>query len=180
MAGPAVSSSWKGDSGCRRGDCQRGNLFGRAHPYRRASYAAAGPTSRRPSFWPKVSRLGFKILRLKTGTPMRLHADSINWKVFIPSPAMNRPFPFPCSPGQSKEQDSLPSGHTTRRLQRSSATICICRLCIPENPGIGPAIALPSKTRSSNSPTRKAPFLPGTEGCATRKSMSTHVFEPAG
>jgi tRNA uridine 5-carboxymethylaminomethyl modification enzyme len=41
-----------------------------------------------------IAALGFKILRLKTGTPMRLHADSINWENFIPQPGDEPPFPF--------------------------------------------------------------------------------------
>jgi tRNA uridine 5-carboxymethylaminomethyl modification enzyme len=41
-----------------------------------------------------IAALGFKILRLKTGTPMRLHADSIDWGKFIPQPGDEPPLPF--------------------------------------------------------------------------------------
>jgi tRNA uridine 5-carboxymethylaminomethyl modification enzyme len=41
-----------------------------------------------------ITALGLKILRLKTGTPMRLHADSINWEKFIPQPGDEPPLSF--------------------------------------------------------------------------------------
>jgi tRNA uridine 5-carboxymethylaminomethyl modification enzyme len=41
-----------------------------------------------------IAALGFTILRLKTGTPMRLHADSISWENFIPQPGDEPPIPF--------------------------------------------------------------------------------------
>ncbi len=41
-----------------------------------------------------LRRLGLRIGRLKTGTPMRLHADSIDWSAFEPQPGDNNPIPF--------------------------------------------------------------------------------------
>ena len=41
-----------------------------------------------------IRALGFQILRLKTGTPMRLHADSIDWARFTPQPGDEPPQPF--------------------------------------------------------------------------------------
>lgn len=41
-----------------------------------------------------LRRLGLRIGRLKTGTPMRLHADSINWSAFEPQPGDDDPIPF--------------------------------------------------------------------------------------
>ncbi|MFQ6037562.1 MAG: tRNA uridine-5-carboxymethylaminomethyl(34) synthesis enzyme MnmG [Candidatus Aminicenantales bacterium] len=38
--------------------------------------------------------LGFKTFRLKTGTPMRLHKDSIDWTAFKPQPGDEDPVPF--------------------------------------------------------------------------------------
>ncbi|MBN1273752.1 MAG: tRNA uridine-5-carboxymethylaminomethyl(34) synthesis enzyme MnmG [Candidatus Aminicenantes bacterium] len=38
--------------------------------------------------------LGFKIYRLKTGTPMRLHKDTIDWDKFTPQPGDEEPIPF--------------------------------------------------------------------------------------
>jgi len=38
--------------------------------------------------------LGLKIFRLKTGTPMRLHKDSIDWAGFTPQPGDKNPVPF--------------------------------------------------------------------------------------
>lgn len=41
-----------------------------------------------------LRRLGLRIGRLKTGTPMRLHADSIDWSAFEPQPGDDDPIPF--------------------------------------------------------------------------------------
>lgn len=41
-----------------------------------------------------IKSLGFKTMRLKTGTPMRLHSDSIDWSQFIPQPGDEPPTPF--------------------------------------------------------------------------------------
>jgi tRNA uridine 5-carboxymethylaminomethyl modification enzyme len=41
-----------------------------------------------------IVALGFHTLRLKTGTPMRLHADSIDWENFVPQPGDEPPLPF--------------------------------------------------------------------------------------
>lgn len=41
-----------------------------------------------------IRKLGFKTKRLKTGTPMRLHYDSIDWSKFIPQPGDEPPIPF--------------------------------------------------------------------------------------
>ncbi|HUU04745.1 MAG TPA: tRNA uridine-5-carboxymethylaminomethyl(34) synthesis enzyme MnmG [Patescibacteria group bacterium] len=60
-----------------------------------ASYAA-GRANEPPSrqLAENIRDLGFEILRLKTGTPMRLHADSIDWKNFVPQPGDEPPLPF--------------------------------------------------------------------------------------
>lgn len=41
-----------------------------------------------------LRRLGFKIFRLKTGTPMRLDKHTIDWTVFSPQPGDERPVAF--------------------------------------------------------------------------------------
>ncbi len=41
-----------------------------------------------------LRKLGLRIGRLKTGTPMRLHADSIDWSAFEPQPGDDNPIPF--------------------------------------------------------------------------------------
>ena len=41
-----------------------------------------------------IKDLGFKIIRLKTGTPMRLHSDSIDWEKLEPQPGDDPPVPF--------------------------------------------------------------------------------------
>jgi tRNA uridine 5-carboxymethylaminomethyl modification enzyme len=41
-----------------------------------------------------IKELGFETMRLKTGTPMRLHYDSIDWSRFEPQPGDEPPVPF--------------------------------------------------------------------------------------
>lgn len=41
-----------------------------------------------------LKRLGFRMLRLKTGTPMRLDKNSIDWGKFQPQPGDEQPVPF--------------------------------------------------------------------------------------
>ncbi|MCX7973013.1 MAG: tRNA uridine-5-carboxymethylaminomethyl(34) synthesis enzyme MnmG [Candidatus Aminicenantes bacterium] len=41
-----------------------------------------------------LRRLGLKIIRLKTGTPMRLDRQSIDWSYFTPQPGDDEPVPF--------------------------------------------------------------------------------------
>ena len=41
-----------------------------------------------------IRKLGFQVRRLKTGTPMRLHRDSIDWHTFKPQPGDEPPIPF--------------------------------------------------------------------------------------
>jgi len=41
-----------------------------------------------------LKETGFGIIRLKTGTPMRLHADSIEWSRFVAQPGDEPPIPF--------------------------------------------------------------------------------------
>jgi tRNA uridine 5-carboxymethylaminomethyl modification enzyme len=61
-----------------------------------------------------IAALGFKILRLKTGTPMRLHADSINWEKFIPQPGDEPPLPFSMfTKGKVKNRILCHLGYTT-------------------------------------------------------------------
>ncbi len=41
-----------------------------------------------------LQKIGFKTIRLKTGTPMRLHRDSIDWTQFKEQPGDMQPVPF--------------------------------------------------------------------------------------
>lgn len=41
-----------------------------------------------------LKKLSLKLFRLKTGTPMRLHRDTIDWKRFKPQPGDDIPVPF--------------------------------------------------------------------------------------
>jgi tRNA uridine 5-carboxymethylaminomethyl modification enzyme len=41
-----------------------------------------------------IEELGFKLRRLKTGTPPRLHKDSIDWTKTEPQPGDEKPIPF--------------------------------------------------------------------------------------
>jgi tRNA uridine 5-carboxymethylaminomethyl modification enzyme len=61
-----------------------------------------------------IAALGFEILRLKTGTPMRLHADSIDWGKFIPQPGDEPPQPFSMfTKGKVKNRILCHLGYTT-------------------------------------------------------------------
>ncbi len=66
-----------------------------------------------------IHDLGFEVLRLKTGTPMRLHADSIDWTKFAPQPGDEPPLPFSMytrRPVRNRVQCFL--GHTTPEVGR--------------------------------------------------------------
>ncbi len=41
-----------------------------------------------------LKKLGLKIIRLKTGTPMRLDSHTIDWSLFVPQPGDEEPVPF--------------------------------------------------------------------------------------
>ncbi|MBN2344915.1 MAG: tRNA uridine-5-carboxymethylaminomethyl(34) synthesis enzyme MnmG [Candidatus Aminicenantes bacterium] len=64
-----------------------------------ASYPA-GRANEPPSLQlaENIRALGFATVRLKTGTPMRLHADSIDWGAFTPQPGDEPPQPFSLAP----------------------------------------------------------------------------------
>ncbi len=57
---------------------------------------AAGRANEPPSIElsENLKKLGLKIFRLKTGTPMRLHKDTIDWHHFTPQPGDDKPVPF--------------------------------------------------------------------------------------
>lgn len=59
-----------------------------SYPAGRANEPSAVELSR------NLKSLGLKIFRLKTGTPMRLHRDSIDWTCFTPQPGDDNPVPF--------------------------------------------------------------------------------------
>ena len=85
-----------------------------------ASYAAGRanePASRQLA--ENIRDLGFEILRLKTGTPMRLHADSIDWKNFVPQPGDEPPLPFSMyTRAKVKNRVCCYLGHTTPAVGR--------------------------------------------------------------
>ncbi len=58
------------------------------YPAGRANEPSAVDLSR------SLKNLGLKIFRLKTGTPMRLHKDSIDWDYFTPQAGDDNPVPF--------------------------------------------------------------------------------------
>ncbi|MBN2399931.1 MAG: tRNA uridine-5-carboxymethylaminomethyl(34) synthesis enzyme MnmG [Candidatus Aminicenantes bacterium] len=81
-----------------------------------ATTYAAGRANEPPSLRlaENIAVLGFKILRLKTGTPMRLHADSIDWGKFMPQPGDEPPMPFSMfTKGKVKNRILCYLGHTT-------------------------------------------------------------------
>ena len=105
-----------------------------------------------------LKRLGFPVGRLKTGTPPRLDGRTIDWDVFAPQPADERPVPFSFST-QTIEQPQITCfiGYTNEKVHNS------IRSNIHESPlysgqikGVGPrycpsiedkVVKFPGKTR---------------------------------
>ncbi|MCP5053769.1 MAG: tRNA uridine-5-carboxymethylaminomethyl(34) synthesis enzyme MnmG [bacterium] len=66
----------------------------------------------------QIKDLGFKTIRLKTGTPMRLHLDSIDWGRFDPQPGDEPPTPFSMfTRGKVKNKITCYLGYTTPELK---------------------------------------------------------------
>src|SRR5947207_6750211 len=67
-----------------------------------------------------LKKLGFPVGRLKTGTPPRLDGRTIDWDVFEPQPADERPVPFSFST-QSIEQPQITCfiGYTNEEVHRT-------------------------------------------------------------
>ncbi len=62
---------------------------------------------------------GIETRRLKTGTPMRLHADSVNWDKFEPQPGDEPPVPFSIFNSQPvKNSVTCYMGYTTPLLKK--------------------------------------------------------------
>lgn len=63
--------------------------------------------------------MGVRTKRLKTGTPMRLHADSVKWSEFEPQPGDEPPVPFSIFNSKPvKNQITCYMGYTTPALKR--------------------------------------------------------------
>ncbi|HLP60646.1 MAG TPA: tRNA uridine-5-carboxymethylaminomethyl(34) synthesis enzyme MnmG [Candidatus Deferrimicrobium sp.] len=66
----------------------------------------------------EIKRLGIRTLRLKTGTPMRLHSDSIEWQRFDPQPGDEPPIPFSMfTRGKVQNRIVCYLGHTTPEVK---------------------------------------------------------------
>lgn len=63
-----------------------------------------------------LKRMGLKSLRLKTGTPMRLDRNTIDWAVFAPQPGDDEPVPFSFRTKQALENKVVCHlGYTNQR-----------------------------------------------------------------
>ena len=88
----------------------------------------------------QLKKLGLKILRLKTGTPMRLDGDTIDWTAFTPQPGDDEPVPFSYrTRGPLRNKVDCHLGHT------NAATHAVIRRNLAKSPlyggkikGIGP------------------------------------------
>ena len=88
----------------------------------------------------QLKKLGLRILRLKTGTPMRLDRDTIDWTAFTPQPGDDEPVPFSYrTRGPLKNKVDCHLGHT------NAATHAVIRRNLAKSPlyggkikGIGP------------------------------------------
>jgi len=66
-----------------------------------------------------LKTLGLKTFRLKTGTPMRLHSQTIDWQRFIPQPGDNKPVSFSFRTKKKLENKILCHiGHTTPQTHK--------------------------------------------------------------
>ncbi len=66
-----------------------------------------------------IKKLGFEIRRLKTGTPMRLHHDSIDWARFEGQPGDEPPIPFSLFTGfKVKNRVVCYMGHTNAAVKK--------------------------------------------------------------
>ena len=104
-----------------------------------------------------IKSLGLRGCRLKTGTPPRLDGRTIDWSRFATQPGDADPTPFSFRTRKiTQQQVPCYIAYTTARRTASSAKTCIARPCIAARfTASARAIAPRSKTRSSNSPTRK-------------------------
>ena len=87
-----------------------------------------------------LKKLGFPVGRLKTGTPPRLDGRTIDWDVFEPQPADERPVPFSFST-QSIEQPQITCfiGYTNEEVHQTiRANIQESPLYSGQIKGIGP------------------------------------------
>lgn len=67
----------------------------------------------------QLKEVGFDTIRLKTGTPMRLHADSIDWSRFSPQPGDEPPSPFSLFTGfKPRNKVVCYLGHTAPRVRQ--------------------------------------------------------------
>lgn len=66
-----------------------------------------------------IKSLGFQTMRLKTGTPMRLHKDTIPWERFEPQPGDEPPIPFSMFTPRRAVKNKIVCylGHTTPQVQ---------------------------------------------------------------
>ncbi|MCP4220364.1 MAG: tRNA uridine-5-carboxymethylaminomethyl(34) synthesis enzyme MnmG [bacterium] len=66
-----------------------------------------------------VKQLGFQTLRLKTGTPMRVHKDTVDWSKFEPQPGDEPPTPFSMyTRGKMKNRIICHLGYTTEQVKK--------------------------------------------------------------
>lgn len=105
-----------------------------------------------------LKRLGFPVGRLKTGTPPRLDGRTIDWEVFEPQPADERPVPFSFfTENINQPQITCYIGYTNERVHETiRANIHESPLYSGQIKGIGPrycpsiedkVVKFPDKTR---------------------------------
>jgi tRNA uridine 5-carboxymethylaminomethyl modification enzyme len=105
-----------------------------------------------------LKRLGFPVGRLKTGTPPRLDGRTIDWSVFEPQPADERPVPFSFATERIEQpQITCYIGYTNERVHETiRANIHESPLYSGQIKGIGPrycpsiedkVVKFPDKTR---------------------------------
>ena len=103
-----------------------------------------------------LKQLGLRGCRLKTGTPPRLDGRTIDWSSFKCSPATPIPRPSVFAPGKwritIRRCPATLHGRRRRRIALSATMFIVLRCTAGKSILSGRAIALRSKTRSSNFP----------------------------
>ncbi|HEX8845734.1 MAG TPA: tRNA uridine-5-carboxymethylaminomethyl(34) synthesis enzyme MnmG [Pyrinomonadaceae bacterium] len=95
-------------------------LNGLIHTGRRTYQAGRAGEPASVEFAEGLKRLGFPVGRLKTGTPPRLDGRTINWEIFEPQPADERPTPFSFATDKiDQPQINCFIGYTTEAVHKA-------------------------------------------------------------
>ncbi len=119
-----------------------------------------------------LSGLGLRTIRLKTGTPMRLWASTIDWSRFLPLPGDEPPRPFSLfTRGRPKNRIVCHQGHTNAGVKRViEDNLALSPLYSGSITGVGPRYCPSIEDKIVKFPARDHhPFHLEPEGLTTRE-----------